>query len=108
MDLQPLPFRAPLDQYQKQAEELLEGHRSGDSQAIKTIHNNHPRFLDSKVVWLPKDIPDSEIQAAAFDLADAQLALARWYDFHDWPALLEYVKAVIEDGPVFYFEAAVA
>jgi len=108
MDLKPLPFRSTLDQYQKQAEDLLEAHRLGDSEAIQVLHNNHPRFLDSKVLWLPKNVPDSEIQSAALDLADAQLTIARWYSFQDWLALTQYVEAVTRDGsPVFQFESAV-
>ena len=108
MDLQPLPFRSSLEQYQKQAEELLEAYGSGDSQAIRVIHENHPRFLDSKIPWLPKNLSDAEIQSAALELADAQLTIARWYSFRDWPTLAEYVAAVTRDGsPVFQFESAV-
>ncbi|HXP88415.1 MAG TPA: ankyrin repeat domain-containing protein [Bryobacteraceae bacterium] len=108
MDLNPLPFRASLEQYRKQAEELLEAHKAGDSQAIRVFHERHPRFLDSKITWLPKNLSDSEIQSAALDLADAQLTIARWYSFQDWPALAQYVAAVTQDGsPVFQFESAV-
>src|SRR5271170_6527786 len=98
MDLQPLPFRSTLEQYRKQAEELLEAYRAGDSQANRVIHENHPRFLDSKIPWLPKNLPDSEIQKAALQLDDAQLTIARWYSFQSWPALAEYVAAVTSDG----------
>ncbi len=108
MDLKPLPFRSALEQYQKQAEELLEAHRSGDPQAMRVLQENHPRFLDSKTPWLPKNLPDSEIQTAALALADAQLTIARWYSFQSWPALAEYVGAVTrDDSPVFQFESAV-
>jgi hypothetical protein len=81
MDLKPLPFRSTLEQYQKPAEALLEAHGSGDSQAIRVFHENHPRFLDSETKWLPENLPDSEIQSAALELADVQLTIARWYDF---------------------------
>lgn len=108
MEFKPLPFDSTLEPYQKQAEELLEAHRSGDSQAIRVVHENHPRFLDSEIPWLPKNLPDSEIRSAAFELADAQLTIARWYSFQSWPALAEYVAAVTRDGsPVFQFESAV-
>jgi hypothetical protein len=108
MDLKPLPFDASLDLYQKQAEELLAAHRSGDSQTIRVIHEHHPRFLDSKIPWLPKNLSDSEILGATFDLADAQLTIARWYDFQSWRTLAEYVEAVTGDGSaVFQFESAV-
>src|SRR6266446_6836866 len=105
MDFKPLPFRSTLDQYQKQAGELLEAHRSGDSKAIRIIHEKHPRFLDAKIPWLPKNIPDSEIRSAAFARADAQLTIARGYDFQNWTALAEYVEAVTRDASaVFQFE----
>jgi ankyrin repeat protein len=107
MDLSRLPFRSSLDLYQKQAGELLEAHASGDPEAIRIIHRNHPRFLDPKIPWLPKDLPDSEIQSAALEPADAQLTIARWYNFQSWPALAEYAGAVTRDGPVFEFELAV-
>jgi ankyrin repeat protein len=108
MDFKPLPFDSTLEQYQKQAGGLLEAHRAGDGQAIRIIHEKHPRFLDSKIPWLPKNLPDSEIRSAAFELGDAQLTIARSYDFQSWPALAEYVEAVARDGsPVFQFESAV-
>jgi hypothetical protein len=107
MSFQPLPFRSTLDQYERQAEELLAAHRAGDSLAIQLIHQNHPRFLDEKITWLPKNLSDEEIRCAAFDLADARLTVARGYSFRDWEALAEYVAAVGPEGPVFEFESAV-
>ncbi len=108
MDLKAIPFLSALEQYEKQAEELLEANRSGDSQAIRVIHENHPRFLDTRIPWLPKNLSDSEIRNAPFELADAQLTIARWYSFQGWPALAEYVQAVTREGsPVFQFESAV-
>jgi ankyrin repeat protein len=108
MDLKPLAFLSTLEQYHKQADQLLKAHKSGDSEAIRVIHQKHPGFLDSKILWLPKNLPDSEIRNAAFDLADAQFTIARWYDFKNWQALADYVAAVTRDGsPVFQFESAV-
>lgn len=107
MDLQPLPFHSTLEQYREQAQQLLEAHRLGEAQAIRVIHQHHPRFLDSKIPWLPKNLPDSEIQSAAFEPEDAQLTIARWYNFQDWPALAQYVAEVTRNASVFQFESAV-
>jgi ankyrin repeat protein len=108
MEFTHLPFRAPLDQYRKQADELLHSLRSGDSQAIRLFNQKHPRFLDSKIAWLPRNVDDSEIQNAGLDLADAQLAVARMYDFREWESLAEYVEAVAQtDSRVFLFESGV-
>src|SRR5260370_10864875 len=107
LDLHPLPFDSTLDRYQAQAEQLLGAHGAGDAAAIQVFHHKHPRFLDEKIVWLPKFIPESEIRDAALDLSDAQLALARWYDFRDWRALEEFVAAVHADPAIRLFETAV-
>jgi len=107
MDFQPLPFRSSLAQYEEQAAELLKAHKSGDSGAMRILHQRHPRFLDPKITWLPRNLQESEIRDAALDLADAQLAIARCYEFQNWAVLAEYVDAVTRDGLVFQFESAV-
>src|SRR6476659_4542781 len=108
MDFTCLSFRSNLEEYQKQAEELLEGYKSGDAEVIQCFKQRHPRFMDPKIAWLPKNVPDSEVRSAALGLADAQLTIARWYDFQSWPALAEYADAVSrERSAVCQFESAV-
>src|SRR3954447_23241912 len=98
MDLKALPFRSPLSAYEQQAEELLGSHRAADPAAIDLFHRKHPRFLDEKIKWLPKSIPESEIQDAALSFDDARLTIARYYDFLDWPSLVDYVEAISREG----------
>src|SRR5579864_9283961 len=107
MDLEPLLFRSPLPAYERQAGSLLAGHRDADPAAIDLFHRKHPRFLDEKIKWRPKFIPNSEIRDAALSLDDARLTIARYYDFRDWPALAAYVESVSQDGSIFEFESAV-
>jgi Ankyrin repeats (3 copies) len=107
MDLQRVPFRSPLSGYERQAETLLAAHRAADPASIDLFHRKHPRFLDDRVKWLPKEIDEAEIRAAALTRDDARLTIARYYDFRDWPALAAYVESVTHDGPVFEFESAV-
>jgi ankyrin repeat protein len=107
MELKPVPSRSPLSAYEQQAESLLAGHRDADPAALDLFHRRHPRFLDEKIKWRPKFIPDSEIRDAALSLDDARLAMARYYDFLDWPSLAAYAEAVSQEGPVFEFESAV-
>ncbi|HXI28687.1 MAG TPA: hypothetical protein VNG89_09695, partial [Vicinamibacterales bacterium] len=103
-----LPFRAGLDAYRRQAEELLARWNAGDQAATKFFWRQHPRFRDPDVKWLARNVSEEEIRRVAMDAADAQLAIARWYDFASWDALAEYVGAVTRDGsPVHRFEAAV-
>jgi hypothetical protein len=107
VELKPVPFDSALERYQKQAEELLAAHAAGDSQALQIFHHKHPRFLDLKIAWLPKNLSESDIRSAELDVADAQLTVARWYDFQDWQKLAEYVAGVAGDRSILQFEAAV-
>ncbi|MFZ0836485.1 MAG: hypothetical protein WAM77_03440, partial [Xanthobacteraceae bacterium] len=106
MELMALPFRSPLSAYEQQAERLLAAHRAADPAAIDLLHRKHPRFLDEKIKWRPKFIPDSEIRDAALSSDDAHLTIARFYDFQDWGTLVAYVGAVTRGGPIFEFESA--
>lgn len=108
MDITSLPFRASLGEYQKQAEQLLEAWSAGDPAAIQIVRHRHPRFLDPHIPWLPKRMSESDVRRATLELPDAQLTIARWYDFESWPRLAEHVEAVTRDGsPVSKFESAV-
>ncbi|HXD17446.1 MAG TPA: hypothetical protein VN654_10555, partial [Vicinamibacterales bacterium] len=98
-ELAPVAFRSPLTAYEQQAEELLAGHRAADRAAIDLFHRKHPRFLDEKITWRSKFIPDDEIRDTPLSLDDARLVIARCYDFPDWASLVAYVEALSQDGP---------
>ena len=102
-----LPLGAPLEAYGAQARQLLDGHRAGDRTAIEVFHNNHPRFLDDEVRWLPRPVSDAEIGASELTMDDARLAVARAYSFADWGALTSLFTAAASPGsPVREFELA--
>ena len=106
--LVPLPLFSPLGDYADQATTLLDGWRAGQGWALDLFHHRHPRFLDERIPWLPKRLTRDDIRAAALDEDDARLAVARWYDFADWPALETHVGAVVQrDSAVSRFESAV-
>ena len=105
--MEPLPFDAPLAAYVRQADALYAGWRSGDPDAIGIFRSKHPKFLDTKITWLQRQMTEAEARETPIDADDAKLALARGYDFADWPRLVEYVEAVSSPGPVARFEAAV-
>jgi hypothetical protein len=108
MEITRLPFRASLHRYREQAGELLLAYRSGEPEAIRFLKHHHPRFRRTDIPWLPKALSDDEVRSAPVEPADAQLTIARWYDFQSWPALAEYAEAVTRDGsPVCRFESAV-
>ncbi len=86
---------------------MLDAHRAADPAAVDFFHRHHPRFLDDKIKWLPKFIADFEIRDASISPDDARLAVARYYDFLDWPALVAYLDATSRDDPIFEFESAI-
>jgi ankyrin repeat protein len=107
MELVHLPFDAGLVEYRTQAQQLLDAWKATDPDSIRLIAHHHPRFASPNASWLPKDSADEEIRTAAIDVPDAQLTIARWYDFASWLRLIEYVDAVgVPGSPVFQFESA--
>jgi Ankyrin repeats (3 copies) len=107
MDATPLPFRSTPGEYARQAEQLLAAHRARAPAALDLVRCRHPRFLRADVPWLARDVSESDVAAAPFELDDARLVVARAYDFADWLALVEWVAAVAAGGPVTRFESAV-
>jgi len=103
-----LPYDSGLKEYQAQAEQLFEGWRTADADAISLFRQCHPKFLDTHIPWLPKKMSDGEARAVSIDFADSELAIARWYDFADWARLAEWVEAVTAgNSPVYRYETAV-
>jgi hypothetical protein len=103
-----LPYRASVSAYQRQGDALLHGWTAGDESAIEFFWQHHPRFRRPDVLWLPKQMDRSELQSEVMTGDDARLAIARWYDFRDWPSLTEWVEDVGRDGSaISLFEAAV-
>ena len=98
MELTPLAFDAPLSAYNAQADMLLAGWRAGDENAIRVFRQRHPTFLDARIPWLQRNMAPEDVRAIPIDREDAQLALARFYDFGDWQRLGEYVEAVSQSG----------
>jgi ankyrin repeat protein len=78
-----LPERPDLDQYRKQAKDLLRAHRAGDEEAIRRIRTHHPK--------LRRNAPGA-IRDAAFALADAQLVLARELGLPSWARLRAHIE----------------
>ena len=71
-----------LGQLRKQAKDWLRRGRAGDPEALALLRRLHPRGVE-----LAAD--PSRLQ-----LADAQLTLARAYDFPSWPKLREHFQRV--------------
>ena len=77
-----LPTRPNLEQYKKQAKDLLKQWTADDPVALRRIYEHHPRF---------SDVPDAG-RARRFALADAQLVLAREHGLRNWAEFAREIR----------------
>ena len=91
MDAKRLPARPSLEQYKKQAKELVkvfraeQSPRSSESTAIQRVKTYHSRFAD---------LPADKISSTKFALADAQFVIAREHGFESWPKFAKHIEAL--------------
>jgi ankyrin repeat protein len=78
-----LPAQPHLDVPKREARELLKNWRAAEPTALDRIRRHHPRFEHADA---------ATIAAAPFKLADAQLVLAREYNFASWPELKRRIE----------------
>lgn len=93
-----LPFRAPLDDYRREAGELFAALQAGDEAAAWRFKWEHPRFKGKTL---------SDVQSATLDLTDAQTVIAQEHSFHTWDELADFTRVVATDESVARFEEAV-
>jgi ankyrin repeat protein len=81
-DSRSLPSRPSLEQYKKQAKELLKSWKANDPQALQRIRQHHPRAAKL---------------SAGFVLADAQLVIAREHGFESWPDFAKHLSVLTRE-----------
>jgi ankyrin repeat protein len=85
MDPKPLPARPSLEQYKKQAKELLKFCHTADAEALRRVRANHPRFAKYS---------ETELQNARLALADVHLVIAREHGFESWPKFAQRIEVI--------------
>ena len=80
-----LPDNPNLEQLKAHAKVLRDLVRAGVAGSVDLVREHHPRFADLAV---------GTAAATSFKLADAQLTMARHYDFASWAKLRQYVEEV--------------
>ena len=94
----PLPFRAPIGDYLRLAEQTLDALLRGDEATAWRFKWMHPRFRGAGI---------AEVRAASLGIDDARLLVAREYFLADWDDLIRFASDAAGDGPVARFESAV-
>ena len=74
MGIAPLPFRAGLERYQRQATDLVKAYHSGGREAIYCIRQLHPRLRGRAHTNDRNDVTDAESRKVGVSLADAQVS----------------------------------
>src|SRR5262245_49384418 len=94
MDAKPLPARPNLEQFRKQAKEVLK-HRAR-SDVIQRIRKFHPSLRNL-----------TEPQIESLSLADAQWVVAREHGFESWPKFIKHIQETARaNSQVSKFELA--
>ena len=75
-----LPERPSLEQYKKQAKELLRDAVAGDAAALARAHKYHPLLRGTEV--------------RRITLSDAQFVLAREHGYESWPKFAKYIETL--------------
>ena len=85
MPTKALPRHPSLENYKKQAKDLLKRRQSGDPDTLSRLQQFHPRFAEAVK---PVDL------GVRFTLTDAQLMLAREHGFPSWPKFAARIEAI--------------
>jgi putative phosphoribosyl transferase len=88
-----IPARPNLEQYRKQAKELVKARARRQPEALERIRRHHPRL---------RELSEPELWAAAFTLSDAQLVLAREHACRTWSEFVRHLSSVQPPGPKRY------
>lgn len=89
MPARELPARPNLEQYRKQAKDLVKALRSGDAGARQRVREHHPH-----------PAPDN------FELADAQLVIAREHGVDSWPTFKQQIESAGNRVPAAAWKTA--
>ena len=101
-DVVPLPDRADLTQYKKQAKDLVKAYRYGAPDTIREWASRWPDQADDIERFARKSLADRDGA-----LTGAQFVIARMHGFVSWPAFAAHLDGLARAAsPVSHFEAA--
>ncbi|HEU0007725.1 MAG TPA: ankyrin repeat domain-containing protein [Terriglobia bacterium] len=85
MNAKEVPVYPNLEQYKKQAKDLVKARKSGDPETLRRIRQVHPRL---------GKLSEAEFQGSKFALADAQFIIAREHSFESWPRFAKHLASL--------------
>ena len=85
MSIRALPSHPSLEQYRKQAKDLVKQFTTSDQRLIPLLREHHPRF---------RTLTDEAILSNRLALTDAHLILARQHGFESWPKFSRHIESL--------------
>ena len=85
MPAKQLPARPSLEQYKRQARDLVRDHNLAQPDALARIAEHHPHFQQLSL---------STIKALPFSRTAAQLLIAREHGFASWPQFAQHIETL--------------
>ena len=85
-----IPTRPSLEQYRRQAKDLLEGINKQHPDALGRVGAHHPRLQGLAI---------PSLAALRIKLADAQLVIAREHGFESWPKFSAHLRTLQASPP---------
>jgi ankyrin repeat protein len=101
-DVLPLPRHPNLEQYRKQAKDLVKACRSGAADAIPKWASRWPNHTDQLAAFASRTLNSRDCA-----LTGAQFVIARAHGFESWPTFAAHIGDLdLATSPVSTFEAA--
>src|ERR1051326_6678265 len=98
MSTEPFPVRPNLQQYRKQAKDLLKSFKAGDPETLRLVKRYHPRLRGRPDTNDRNALSENEVREAKMTLSDAQFIIARRHQFESWPKFVKQIEALNHDG----------
>lgn len=80
-----LPDEPNLEQYKKQAKDLLHGYAQAEPAVLDRVARHHPRFRNQSL---------DTVRLTSLRLSDAQLVIAREHGFESWPKFARHIETL--------------
>ncbi|HEV2950195.1 MAG TPA: hypothetical protein VGX70_22640, partial [Gemmataceae bacterium] len=108
MNFKAILHGARLEEYIKDARELVRAFKSRDPKAMHLIKRYHPKLPGRADTNDRNHVTEAEIRKVKLSLGDAQNIIARGHDFGSWAQFTKHIAALNQKGsPVWQFETAV-
>src|SRR6266849_7310929 len=108
MNFKAIPQGVRLEDYVKDARDLVQAFRSREPKAMHLIKRYHPKLAGRADTNDRNHVTEVEIHKVKLSLAEAQTIIARAHQFESWAQFAKHIKALNQKGsPVWQFETAV-